>query len=202
MPEYILPTENAGADWHALDDFTKGFIEAAFFCDTSCYSASEFFTDEAQERVCEGQADGSIPSDAGPEDIEPDSLEAVTRLCREFQTTNSELLAEACASGDYDESQAGRDFYFTRAGHGVGYWDREQLKATGDDAEEYERLTAEMVAAGRDNAAWDKACEARAAVEARGVGNRLTVAAGRHEISLDAYQDDKAPSGFYVTFYC
>lgn len=163
MPEYILPTENAGAEWHALDDFTKGFIEAAFFCDTSCYSSSEFFTDEAQEAVCEGQADGSIPNDAGPEDIEPKSLAAVAKLCSEFQATHAALLAGAYEL-NYDESQAGRDFYYTRAGHGTGYWDRNELGAD--------------------------LCEA------------LSEAAGRHEISLDAHQDDKAPSGFFVTFYC
>lgn len=201
MPEYILPTENAGPEWHALDDFTCGFIEAAFFCDTSCYDASEFFTDDAQEAVREGQADGSIPSDAGPEDIEPGSLARVAKLCSDFQATHAALLAEAYQL-DYDASQAGRDFYYTRAGHGVGYWARDQLKATGDDHEEYERLTAEMVASRDDNTAWGKALAARNVVEARGLGQRLTAAAGRHEISLDAFQDDAAPSGFYVTFYC
>lgn len=165
MPEYNIPTESAGPEWHALDDFTKGFIEAAFFCDTSCYDASEFFDEEAQEEVREGLADGSIPSDAGPEDIEPESLARVAKLCREFQATHAALLAEAYNCDDYSEVQAGRDFYFTRAGHGVGYWDREQLKADGLD-------------------------------------KRLSDAAGSHEINLDAHQDDKAPSGFYVTFYC
>lgn len=28
----------------------------------------------------------------------------------------------------YDETQAGRDYWFTRNGHGVGFWDREQLR--------------------------------------------------------------------------
>jgi hypothetical protein len=27
----------------------------------------------------------------------------------------------------YSEEQAGRDFWFTRQGHGVGFWDREEL---------------------------------------------------------------------------
>lgn len=164
MSEYILPTESAGADWHVLDDFTKGFIEAAFFCNTSCYSSSEFFGEEEQERVREGQADGSIPSDAGPEDIEPDSLAAVVKLCSAFQAAHAALLAEACERAGYDMQRAGNDFYYTRAGHGVGYWDRKELGEI--------------------------------------MGDALSAAAGRHEINLDAHQDDKAPSSFYVTFYC
>lgn len=32
---------------------------------------------------------------------------------------------------EYDETQAGRDLFYTYVGHGVGYWDREQLKRDG-----------------------------------------------------------------------
>jgi len=28
----------------------------------------------------------------------------------------------------YDDEQAGRDFWFTRQGHGVGFWDRKALE--------------------------------------------------------------------------
>lgn len=35
-------------------------------------------------------------------------------------------------SDDYDHTQAGRDFWFTRQGHGVGFWDR-GLGMVGDD---------------------------------------------------------------------
>ena len=34
--------------------------------------------------------------------------------------------------------QAGRDFWFTRCGHGVGFWDR-GLGATGDELSEIAR---------------------------------------------------------------
>lgn len=128
MPEFVLNTEGAGAPWLSLDAFTQGFIEAAFFSDSSCYSSAEFFTPEAQGRVHEGQADGSVPNDAGPAEIDRDSFVLIKNFCDEFQQRAAAVLAEAYES-DYDETQAGRDLYFTRAGHGVGYWSREQLPA-------------------------------------------------------------------------
>lgn len=129
MTEFVLNTDGAGAPWHGLDAFTQGFIEAAFFSETSCFDSSEFFTDEAQERISEGQADGEIPNDASVSDIDVDSFAKVKNYCDKFQSDNAELLQEAYAArdglnGEYDEVQAGRDLYFTHAGHGVGYWDR------------------------------------------------------------------------------
>jgi len=126
MPEFVLNTEGAGAPWLSLDAFTQGFIEAAFFSESSCYSSADFFTPEAQERVREGQADGSTPDDAGPAEIDRDSFCLIKNFCGEFQQRAAAALSEAYES-DYDESQAGRDLYFTRAGHGVGYWSRDQL---------------------------------------------------------------------------
>lgn len=212
MPEFVLNTEGAGAPWHSLDAFTQGFIEAAFFCESSCYDAAKFFTDDAQEAVREGQSDGSIPSDSSVSDIDRDSFCLIKDVCYNFQSQNAALLQEAysahwrraaIAEGwtrnahngyfvapighetrmadydswqdlceceglepgeSYDETQAGRDLYYTRAGHGVGYWDREAL-------------------------------------EADGLGERLSNAAGRGEINLDAYQDEAAGNGFLISFY-
>lgn len=196
MTEYALPIDNAGPAWHALDAFTQGFIEAAFFAETSCYAACAFFEPEAQERVREGQADGSIPSDAGPEDLHPGSLAAVTALCSRFQADNAALLAEAYAR-DYDAVQAGWDFYFTRAGHGAGYWDREQLRREHDDIP---TLQAKMRAEGTTPAQWSALLAQVKALQGD-LGERLSTAAGRHEISLDAHQDASAPSEFFVTVY-
>jgi hypothetical protein len=201
MPEFILNTDGATADnWHNLDSFTQGFIEAAFFSDSSCFDSSEFFGDEAQERVREGQADGSIPNDAGPSDIDAESLAKVKAFCAAFQTRAADVLTEAYER-EYDETQAGRDLYFTYAGHGVGYWDRDALKANDADLEEYERLTAVMIANRDNNAKWDEALSARHEVESRGIGKRLSKLCGRGEINLDAYESEESESGFYVSFY-
>lgn len=191
MPEFILNLEGAPPAWDSLDDFTKGFVEAAFFSETSCFDSSEFFTPAAQHAVSEGQADGAIPSDAGPSDIEPSMLAKVQGFCADFQRRAAALLAEAYAL-DYDATQAGRDLYFTYAGHGVGYWSRDVLEPSGDAWEEtqipLDRWTPAMRAT-------------RERLKAESIGQRLSDACGRGEISLTAYESEGAPCGFYVDFY-
>lgn len=44
-----------------------------------------------------------------------------------FQDVNAKLLARAG-----DEAQNGHDFWLTRNGHGVGFWDRGYDKEVGD----------------------------------------------------------------------
>lgn len=164
MPEFILNTEGAGAPWHSLDTFTKGFIEAAFFSENSHMDADEFFSPEGQHKVTEGQSDGNIPDDSSVADIDSDSFVLIKNFCDEFQARAADLLKLAYERG-YDESQAGRDLYFTRAGHGVGYWDRDVL-------------------------------------ESDGLGNKLSEAAGRGEINLTAYEDERATlSNYFIEFY-
>lgn len=114
-----------------LDEFAQGFIEAAFFCNVDDFeSRRDWSTPFNQERLAAGEFGGAIPHDASTADIDPASLEAVKALCDEFQRKAGTLLAAAYMRPDYDAAQAGRDLYFTRAGHGVGYWDRPQLGDT------------------------------------------------------------------------
>lgn len=173
-----------------LDEFALGFCEAMFFSESSCFHSSEFFGDEAQEHVDEGQADGSLPSDAGPEDLDAESLAAIVELCAAFQRDNVDLLNAAYERG-YDVAQAGRDLYFTKAGHGVGYWDRSELESDSDIWADRPRI-GEL---GRDDAAIAKAKE-------ESLGERLSKAArgprGFGAVDTTAYQDESAPSGFYV----
>jgi hypothetical protein len=105
MPEFILEGTHA-PEYKALDAFTQGYIEALFFTDS-------------------GPEDGQL-GDAGFSDLAAEALADIVRDCSTFQTANAALLAEAYTL-DYGEAQAGRDFWFTRCGHGVGYWDREAL---------------------------------------------------------------------------
>lgn len=116
-----------------LDPFTQGYIEALFFTE--------------EERLCE-ESDGArhmpdvvintatmesrfVGGDSfGFSDLAPDALARIIADCAAFQRDNAETLAEAYAR-DYDVEQAGRDYWFTRNGHGVGFWDREALDAEG-----------------------------------------------------------------------
>jgi hypothetical protein len=203
MPEFILNTEGATPDqFDALDAFTRGFIECLFFQDVSCYPSAEFFGDEAQEDVREGRADGSLPNDAGPADLEPAALEAIKTFCAAFQVKAADLLQEAYGRG-YEEEQAGRDLCFTYGGAGVGFTDREALEGDGEeyDEAEYARLTARMVAPGLEPGEWGRLLDQRNALRGKSLAERLEEACGRGEISPDAYEDSAAPCGFYVSVY-
>lgn len=85
-----------GPDVSKLDVFTRGYIEALFFTD--------------EERLRE-----EIGSDDTLE-IDPNSLWQIIQDCEKFQKDNWDDLGT-------DIRQAGIDFWFTRQGHGVGFWD-------------------------------------------------------------------------------
>lgn len=110
MPQYEMPIGETGNDfmrWNALDGFTQGYIEAALFCEANCDNP---------------ELDG-----ASFAEIAAESVASIIADCAAFQSANESLLDEAFANDDYDSEQAGRDYWFTRNGHGVGYWDRSQL---------------------------------------------------------------------------
>lgn len=95
-----------------MPEFVQGYLEACFFTDCS--------------------PDSEDMAESGFADLAPKVLQSAIGDCDRFQDKNSALLAVAYGSewngsakwGDYDASQAGRDFWFTRNGHGVGFWDR------------------------------------------------------------------------------
>lgn len=134
MPEFILDRDGdvSGLTYDELDAFTRGYIEAMFFTESSpAYMSHEWEGEECQHAVTEGQADGNIPGDVGFADLDLVSLANIIVDCSDFQRANRDLLAQAYTRADYDEMAAGRDFWYTRNGHGVGYWDRKQLEADG-----------------------------------------------------------------------
>ena len=125
MPEFVMEGRDHAA--RAESDFVLGFIEAMFFTECSpAFDSSEWFTDERRAATEEGTADGELPGDVGYTDLHPDSLAAIRADCESWQAENAALLALAYATG-YDETQAGHDYWFTRNGHGIGFWDRDKL---------------------------------------------------------------------------
>jgi hypothetical protein len=123
--------------WDDLDSFTQGYIEALFF--TS--EAPGVTTEEWQ--ATEDHPEGSIPGDVGFSDLAPETLAAVIADCAAFQ--KKKVLALACCQMTEEEREElaehghgpgwdsesetardlGRDFWFTRNGHGVGFWDKD-----------------------------------------------------------------------------
>jgi len=85
----------------ALDEFTASYIAAALFSTTD-----------------ETRPDGGDPLDKnyGAEDITLATLAQFIADCQQFQREHFDKIAP-------DLSRAGADFWFTRNGHGAGFWD-------------------------------------------------------------------------------
>lgn len=90
--------------WGDLDAFTQGYVEALFFTESG------------------GEADGKEIGDAGFADLDPDALAKILADCAKFQ--DSRAWADTLEGHQgADEEHAGRDFWYTRNGHGCGFWD-------------------------------------------------------------------------------
>lgn len=97
--------------------FLRAYIECALWSSTECNE--------------DGDMGEPLDANYSEDDIAPATLETMREECADFQESNARLLAQAYATGSYDESQAGHDFWLTRNGHGAGFWDR-GLGATGE----------------------------------------------------------------------
>lgn len=127
MPQFVLDpgTLKAARAFNQLDAFTQGYVEALFFTHT-------------------GTADDEELQDAAFVDLAPETLARIVDDCRAFRDTlpkdhhGRTALDLACdyAPAPYDETQAGRDFWYTRCGHGCGFWDR-GLGPVGDELSEH-----------------------------------------------------------------
>ena len=133
MPEFQMDKEGTvnGMVFADLSMMFQGYVEAMLFTENA---PGVFMVDwddeETRERLEQGTLDGRIPEDAGWGDIHPESAERMQLECYDFEVAAGPLLTQAAERG-YDKTQAGRDFWFTRNGHGVGFWDREELEADG-----------------------------------------------------------------------
>ena len=122
MPEFQLNT--GSADMSQFDEFTTGYIEVMFFADIDYPDAETY--------------------GACVEDLAPEAVERIKADCAKFQADNDALLFKAITSGfslsgqpgpEYNMTRAGSDYWYTRQGHGVGYWDR-GLGEVGDELTE------------------------------------------------------------------
>lgn len=137
MPEYVLLTTGSvnrdPVEWSDLGEFVQGYIECLFFTE------NEPGTDRKQRvnakgqvrkawahRATEGQQK-DMPGDYGFADLSGEALDRITHDCARFVTRAARAL-DLAYERNYDEMQAGRDFWFTRNGHGVGFWDRKELE--------------------------------------------------------------------------
>lgn len=136
MPEYqvqFAPRQRGGKP----DDFTIAYLEAAEWTDVN-QEAREYEDDESYPRTKAGE----------PVKVRGWSRDAKAQAmaeCEAFQQDNAADLAIVYAATHrngraYDESSAGHDYWLTRNGHGVGFWDRFERDTPAYDAAE--RLSA------------------------------------------------------------
>ncbi len=102
MNEYIFDHSLDKERWNALDEFTKGYIECAFWT---------------------GDEESGIPI-MGLHDLSDDALKMMKLDCHDFQEHIDEILNSDKLRSSYDAAMAGHDFWLTRNRHGAGFWDR------------------------------------------------------------------------------
>lgn len=105
--QYELP--KITPDFAKLPLFVQGYLKAVFWTDAS---------PDADEEL----------RDVGYSDLAHESLVSVIKECEQFQEQAKDLLSLAYER-DYEEEQAGHDFWLTRNHHGAGFWDRDELDA-------------------------------------------------------------------------
>lgn len=91
-------------DQNQINQFVNGYIEALYFTDVN--------------------QDSDIPMDAVLSD---ETIRDIKEDCEIFVNEYASLLNRAIELERYDMVKAGRDYWFTRNGHGVGFWDRSEL---------------------------------------------------------------------------
>lgn len=96
-----------------VDEFKDAYIEAMFFSST----------DESDEQ-------GGEPLDKNYDesDISPELMKKINEDCKDFIAENYEYIKD-------DLERAGHDFWFTRNGHGAGFWDGDwEFEVDGNNA--------------------------------------------------------------------
>ena len=108
MPEFHIDfgSDAAYRAYRKLDSFTQGYIEAMFFTESG--------------------GDGCACDDKSFSDLAPETLKEIIEDCESFQGMADGALRRAYKQDKvaYDAERAGNDFWYTRNGHGVGFWDR------------------------------------------------------------------------------
>jgi len=135
--------------WESLDEFTKAYIEAALwstdgpkFGECPCCGQKavlDRLPEEEFDQTPMCSADGcgvrelpnmdNLQANYSLEDIDPETLEQMSRDCAEFQRQNAADLAQYAMNGKEwsAEAQGGHDFWLSRNGHGAGFFDRDNL---------------------------------------------------------------------------
>ena len=117
MPQFQLNADRYGSHpYYALSNFAKGYVEAMFFTN------GDTGNEENENQL----------NDMGVERLTREAVKDIAKDCDAFLGT---LMPDGCfvrqwldRAENYSDDRAGNDFWFTRQGHGVGFWDRKELE--------------------------------------------------------------------------
>lgn len=104
IPLTVLSGEDTMTAFQDLSPFVQAYITCALWSST----------DNSRD-------DGGDPLDDNYDysDLSPECIATMVKDCESFQEAHADDLE------GLDSSQCGRDFWLTRNGHGVGFWDRD-----------------------------------------------------------------------------
>lgn len=140
MPKFVLDlqTPEATREFSSLDEFTRGYIEAAFF--TECETGTLQKPGRGDHmRKWNPETDSGLPGDVGFANLSEKTLARMVADCREFQKKAGGILESAYIAShnnsklypNCNDAYAGHDFWLTRNGHGAGFWDGDWPKPYG-----------------------------------------------------------------------
>ena len=124
MPAFELNANGRGYD--SLSGFAKAYVEAMFF--TNCDSGDE---------------DEHKANRLGTSRLTRYALAEITPDCADFLNDNAATIAECIAAGKTLDSIA-HDFWFTRQGHGCGFWEGKSRGYPGDTGDKLDAAAKEM----------------------------------------------------------
>lgn len=96
-----------------ISDFARGAIEAAFFTSDPLPQSGEY----------------SLDWFATFQKLHAEDQGRFLAACTDFEARYAKLLERACVGTGRDMASAGRDYHYTSAGHGVGYWETDRWGA-------------------------------------------------------------------------
>ncbi len=124
MTQFKLNHPTPPHPFHSLDLFGRAYVEAMFFTNGDTGDEREHLLNEMGTERLSNAAVATIQADC-------DRFRAIV-LPGPGGATVQRLLDVLQRERGYTIEQAGHDLWFTRQGHGVGFWSREELASFGD----------------------------------------------------------------------
>lgn len=101
-----------------IDDFTREYLTAAMF------------TDQPEEWCTPGEFQESERANIGRMTV--DTIRKAAGDCKRFRELASAAGIDIDDFDHYEQMSAARDFWYTRNGHGAGFWDGDWEKSIGE----------------------------------------------------------------------